>query len=246
MTNISANTLFHFTRNINNLKDILKEGFKPNFCIEHWENIWDFSTDVEIPMVCFCDIPISQLRNHINTYGKYAIGLTKEWAKLYEITPVLYTHNNSSILRHYNKIIGNRRVSDDESISAYNSYRHVLQYIKPYEGKLPNNDEIIRFYNEREWRYVPELDEELHKNILPIPNNMNPLNDEQRALLENNIKNKFLIFEPNDIRYIIVEKDKEIADMVDYINDTFQDYSHKDVKLLTTRIISMEHIEGDF
>ena len=48
-------------------------------------------------MVSFCDIPLSQIKNHVRQYGNYAVGLSKEWAKKKTICPVLYTHSSASL-----------------------------------------------------------------------------------------------------------------------------------------------------
>ncbi len=57
------------------------------------------TTELEkaIPMVCFCDLPLSQIRKHTKTYGEYALGLSKEWAIKKQINPVLYTYPNSDL-----------------------------------------------------------------------------------------------------------------------------------------------------
>ena len=46
-------------------------------------------------MVCFCDIPLSDIAEHTQKYGNYAIGLKKTWAMEQGVTPILYVHDNS-------------------------------------------------------------------------------------------------------------------------------------------------------
>ncbi len=97
MANISTSSLFHFTSTLENLISILTNGFYPRYCLENFE----FSDDVPalhaIPMVCFCDIPLSQIENHLNSYGRYGIGLTKSWGEKKRINPVMYIKNNSAL-----------------------------------------------------------------------------------------------------------------------------------------------------
>src|SRR5215467_12077450 len=103
MKNISANSLFHFTPTLINLTSILKNYFYPRYCLESWTVIFETSQDLLLdrtlefafPMTCFCDIPLSQITNHSNIYGKYAIGLTKDWGMKNKINPVLYAYKDS-------------------------------------------------------------------------------------------------------------------------------------------------------
>ena len=54
-------------------------------------------------------------------------------------------------------------------------------------------------------------------------------------------------FTPNDINYIIVDKEDEILDIMHEVRQIKKPhYSIKDVNLLTTRIISMNRILEDF
>lgn len=117
-----------------------------------------------IPMVCFCDIPLSQIKNHVKYYGYYAIGLDKKWGMKSKISPVLYTYRDSltgdSLYNGLRKVIELREAAIPKWIALGNLIKF-LNFIKPYEGKLWRKDKYIegtvRFYDEREWRYVPNL-----------------------------------------------------------------------------------------
>ncbi|WP_207710285.1 hypothetical protein [Clostridium sp. C2-6-12] len=54
---ISSNTLFHFTNEVDFLKNILKDNFYPRCCTEDLEflmpNLKKDQSKVAIPMVCF-------------------------------------------------------------------------------------------------------------------------------------------------------------------------------------------------
>jgi hypothetical protein len=90
---ISANTLFHFTSKLDYITNILTNEFTPRYCMESFGYLNEENNLLEIalPMVCFCDIPLSQIRNHIKNYGGYAIGLLKEWGISNGINPVMYS-----------------------------------------------------------------------------------------------------------------------------------------------------------
>jgi hypothetical protein len=85
---LSSNSLFHFTYK-NALLRILKEQFKVKYC---FEIIYTHEIPFEfgIPMVSFCDIPLSEVKEHMNKYGSYGIGMNMKWAKNNGLNPVLY------------------------------------------------------------------------------------------------------------------------------------------------------------
>ena len=94
---ISSNTLFHFTSGIHRIISILKHGFfKPNLSLEDLSFL-EIEEKVAIPMVSFCDIPLSQTKAHMRVYGYYGIGLSKLWGKMNGVSPVLYTYQGSPL-----------------------------------------------------------------------------------------------------------------------------------------------------
>ena len=263
---LSANTLFHFTNSSGNLENILKKEFYPRYCLE------DFSIVIPkirglplkpkeraIPMVSFCDIPLSQIRKHVGYYGRYAIGLTKEWGIKNNICPILYTYDQSELSAQFKSILvralENMASTGINNIAnIFNHWINIVKFVKPYEGRLWKDGKYlkkkIRFYDEREWRFCPNIPfidkqkEDGPSNFLSKDSFLR--HDEIQK--ESKILERFkLSFEPKDIKYIIVNKEDEILDMVNKVNQIKKvKYTPDDLRILTTRIISMEHIFEDF
>jgi hypothetical protein len=103
--NLSANTLFHFTTNTKSLLSILRNGLFVRYSLENFENLIHDQAEIVLPMVCFCDIPLSQVKRHTISYGKYAIGLSKKWGMNNKINPVIYAYPNSTTSEILNDIV---------------------------------------------------------------------------------------------------------------------------------------------
>ncbi|MBW9277453.1 abortive infection system antitoxin AbiGi family protein [Bacteroides fragilis] len=248
MSTLSANTLFHFTRNKENLISILKSNFRPCYCSEKnylVRRTW------KVPIVCFCDIPLSQVEEHTSWYGEYAIGMTKEWAIKNNVNPVMYINEKvkliNTIKSNFDFLIEQKSCNttannDIQSIINKMLYQHA--YIKPYQGmqfdKKQEANINKRYYDEREWRYVAiNKDKSLFEFATAFFSG-------QREALNDSIKEYGLNFEPKDINYIIVSKEYEILEIKRKVEDIKGNFSRDDVELLTTRIISMERIREDF
>ena len=95
---LSSNSIIHFTKTKESLKGILENNFKLSFCKETFHLGNDVSR-IYVPMVSFCDIPLSEVKNHIEKYGAYGIGLTREWAIKQGLNPVLYLEKESGKAR---------------------------------------------------------------------------------------------------------------------------------------------------
>lgn len=166
-TNVSANTLFNFMEKFEYLKMVLDKKFHPRYYKEDLQPF--FKLPVFIAMKCFCDIPLSLVSEHTNTYGKYAIGLTKDWGTSHGLSPITYFNNTSmyiqSIKDGYNAnidIINSGAMNNYNTIYNLGKVKNSLQQsflnYKPIYGRMWRNGDWkrdINFYNEREWRYIP-------------------------------------------------------------------------------------------
>lgn len=259
--NLSANTLFHFTNTLDNIINILNNDFHPRYCMENF----DFINTIEnaIPMVCFCDIPLSQIRNHIDRYGGYAIGLSKEWGISKGINPIFYVLSDSLAVKKIYEMINvlgthvNDNDNDDSEIAADLLKSNGLiwdfvNYMKPYEGHAWNKDDFAgehtRFYDEREWSYIPDMDWNDEYNDLWYLTKDEFLDEDIRNKSNKKIQEICkLSFTPNDVKYIIVNSDEEILKLCNEIDTIKGDkYTQNQIKLLKTRIISKEQILSDF
>lgn len=242
---LSSNSLIHLTREKDVLKEILKDNFKVKYSYEiiRTSKGW-FGGGV--PMVCFCDIPLSQLKNHIKGYGKYGIGLKKEWGLKNSLNPVLYVEKQSNIGEAF-RVLTSETLKEMKNVDEYNDAEkgilQVMAYMKNYEGEFDKNgikNKNYRFSDEREWRYTPPINET--ELVIPRKRFHREINN-----INDSIANLRLHFEPNDINYIIISDESEISDFVDVLKDAKRKkYTYEDVERLMTRIITTEQILSDF
>lgn len=200
MNNINSSSLFHFTKELDTLKKILVNGLRYSFAYEQYSkeivNSYlnpDFcATDeseiengVAIPMISFCDIPITRAWQHIEKYGQYMIGLNKtnfsrDTSNI--INPVIYIHSpnlkdaitlfGKENAQAYCKMV---EVITHEMHRVYNKTNQEPFNRNELEVKIkslvdqrfysnflvglvkPIGDEKHYYYDEREWRlFLPE------------------------------------------------------------------------------------------
>lgn len=248
----SANELFHFTKKYDSIKSILNDKFKPFFCVEDFSYIYMGSKNqtLAFPMVCFCDIPLDRIAVHRSTYGDYGIGLTKDWGKLNNLNIVNYSFpeslksSSSRILIDYylKKCIG---LDDDLSRGVKNALNILLTTSKPYEGKKFNKQnrgwaEEIRFYNEREWRYIPLINklkwsvslDEFSGNYEAF---FKAIEEEQPKIQEQHK----LDFTIDDITHIFLKDESEKVKLLKDIRDNYIDAEIEQIE----KLICVEQIE---
>lgn len=246
----SANTLFHFT-DISALEGILQNGFFPKY---HKENLSVATPRVSkfknsyVPMVCFCDLPLSRIRQHIEFYGEYGIGMRKEgWGIEWGISPIIYLPEASKSSIHFQNIaveIGKKLKEPVDRKAIRIQLRNFYKYIKPYKGeawhKRKKKNVPVTFYHEREWRYVPEKFEVIGEGNV----NSKLIQFENKKMEEKEHRLRFGI---HDIKYIVVRTESEIKKFADFIhtnlNAVFPNSDERN--LLVSKLISAQQIKED-
>lgn len=252
MSRLSPNSLFHLTPKYENLLGILKNTFYPRYCYEDFDlvdNDRQHFIEDAIPMVCFCDIPLSQLINHINIYGKYGLGMKKEWGIKKGLNPVIYFNKNSNLAKELSILTNTTIWRNDETADAFHE---TMLYFKPYKGALyrgGRKTKEVRFYDEHEWRYIPDKGNLKHNNIeisiqKHVYSNSEQLTSANRRL---EVDIARLSFNANDIKYVIIEKEDEIDRMIEALDQIKGPrYEKNTLNRLISRIITVEQIQDDF
>ena len=251
MPAISSNTIFHFTKR-ENLLGILQDDFYPKFHLEHYQIDERTSFKLGIPMVSFCDIPLSLVNKHMEKYGNYGIGMSREWAERNKLNPILYLRKGSETTKIlYDALIGIVKYTKESSkvgveieslTECLDLLRKLFTFTKSFD-LLAEDGEIVKYYDEREWRYVPDPSSYNGTRIVLLEKQFkNPFLSKENEKL----KNAKLHFQPNDINYIIIKEESERLDLISAISWIKEKYDDNTRKVLLSKIISAEQISHDF
>lgn len=241
-----STTLFHFTKSLEILKSILKAGaFFPRYSLEDIEWLGTSVDSVAFPVVCFCDIPLGRIIDHVKFYGQYGIGMKQDWGITSGLNPVTYVSENS----HFADILKHCWMASDIAMKAENNPSHMknarrlIGYCKPLSGQMnvQGKDTKKTFYHESEWRFLAShthISEYLKKDAF---------SDQTERQDANSLSEKYcpLSFSLQDIKYLFVKSEVDIPDLVNFINSELALNPLKDVQMLNSRIISQDTIEND-
>ena len=241
MPSYRTSSLFHFTKNPAVLIKILETGLIPNFCREDL-SYFDRTVNIGVPMISFCDIPLTRATMFKVRYGEYAIGLSKEWALKKQINPILYVNDerillSMGFLRAYYRSLDDEvkaRGGSDTSIpvdlqshgaleglkafinrnNAKDAVYSLMGYMKRYISKGPDGKEQSN-YIENEWRYVATgegIDWKWSAEEYEKWRGKGDKPEPSEAL-----KAQKLTFNVDDITHIIVKTESEVHHFVDAI-----------------------------
>jgi hypothetical protein len=248
--NVSSSVLFHFTKSMASVRSILKNGFSPHYCPEYSPNAYDREAVSKrrppmraAPMVCFCDLPLSLIRRHLREYGPYGIGLDKKWGLRNGVAPVIYTHPAAHTRLSIQRLTD--KVAESNDRTAANDAEILAAYTKPFVGPAWRNNRVrpgVRFYEEREWRYVPVvhrgdplfLDRDDYHNKVKV-NRIHKRFREQNALQ----------VPQGDIQYLILPYTKDERETVQLHAFLRRLYGIEDAIKVTTAIMTVDRIEKD-
>jgi hypothetical protein len=213
-------------------------GFYPRYSLEDVQYIQD--GHIAFPMVCFCDIPISRIQEHTAFYGSYGIGLTKDWGLKNELAPLIYTPSTSAVTEVAKWMLdfaSSEQADKELRDAATDQFFRLIPMLKPIRGTMFVQGQRVdkEFYQENEWRYVPKRVEVLFQEQFEAERDAKNL-----AMISSK-----LAFLPPDVKYIFVGEDSEIPIVFDFIQNNLGQYPLNDIKILTSRIISLETVARD-
>lgn len=241
MPSYRTSSLFHFTKDPGVLLRILETGLIPNCCQEDL-SYFDRTVNVGVPMISFCDIPLTRTSMFKARYGDYVIGLSKEWALRKQINPILYVNDERILVslgffRAYYRTLDEEvkeRGGSETSISfnlfspksldgikafvnrnnAKDAVYSLMGYMKRYISKGPNGSDQSN-YIENEWRYVVTGEGIDWKWSLEEYMAWRGKGDKPEP--SDALKAKKLTFNVEDITHIIVKTESEVHYFVDAI-----------------------------
>ncbi len=225
MSNLSSETLFHFTSTLERLQSIMVDGMRFGMFAEKipFKGVAYF-----VRGISFCNIPLSMIAEHTEWYGRYALGLKRSTLREIGVSPVFYIHSKTKSLPK-----GSIAVSG----LLNNPF---LCYLKQHYGKQYHKDSGVyrfkKFYDEKEWRIFagkPEIGK------------YNTLAELERDRVEKDrrvAEEAPLRIRPEMIEYIILEKPSDFSTFDTFLYHFFR----ADRDILLTKILYYTQIKKDF
>ncbi len=224
MSILSSTALFNFTDSFTHLEDNLLKGF---YAATTYEKLPRKNNGYSIPMVCFCDIPLSMIKEHLDWYGRFGIGIKRSYAREHGVTPVFYLHSDNS---HLDALL------KEDNHNAI--IRNLIPLMKQFFGyqDFQGIRRKKKFYDEHEWRYIPP------KSQLIVH-----LNEKMSSAISRIEKQTLRMpINYNSIEYIIVEKPKFITPLLKIFDKIVKQNKAVNRELLISKILTAEQISRDF
>lgn len=248
MDNPKSKTLFHFTKKSDNFYSILENGLKLSYCEERYNDKFHYA----LPMICFCDMPLSMIGEHVEKYGSFGLGFDKhQMIKTYwkYLNPVNYIFSKDLLRAIEDNVETLRKKLNENSDDLNNIYKTTtkqLGFIKPYlesKNKTP-------FYNESEWRIIIP-DRTKIEGFEPIEWIWD--DEEFKKLDKSNVMQTHLpiyTFSPNEVKFILVDKSikrcvitDKILNMKTFGGKKIEDYQRYE---LLTKVVFLDEIKENF
>lgn len=241
----SANTLFHFVEKLEYLLPIIERfAIIPRYCTENVAYLNIGIRQIAYPMLCFCDINLHKMQDHIHFYGDdgYGIAFSKKWGIQKSIQPIQYINPSSPLLKDFTEAF-NASLYSDTNDAAQNFLLTKMLYLKPIQGTMDRNNSSVfkNFTDECEWRFIPDLRNTSFPQVIS-----------EKDLFSKQTWNKalemddkcWLKFQPNDIKYIILKSRDDFDVLIDLLSSKkLEQYI---VNNLISKTIIWQETKGDF
>lgn len=264
----SANTLFNFMTKFDYLvKDIKDMKLYPRYVVENVEylnlKIGNRSIEnVAFPMLCFCDINLHNLPLHVENdelngtkgYGKYGIGLDKNWCERKGFQPIVYANQESEFSIEFSKLFNKNLhllYSDLPLNEEFSNFiLDQLRLIKPLKGIMNRDGEWFNknFHDEKEWRYLPDMSKVEMSDFINDATKPRAMESATLNKMSDTLTNESSVHLDLDvecINYIFVDSPKDRDKMINVIKERFGDDVDKCMNL-ASKIVIYEQIARDW
>lgn len=208
-------------------------------------------------------------QSHTDFYGEYGIGFSKQWSENKNIQPIQYLAPCSQYTKNMSKFLQYLLDAEDISDIEFEDALMRFSFIKPLRGIMNRKLELQRkdgsiekdidvhveknFHDEKEWRFVPKI-EDIHTvfpeeypiiankySISQIHMDKDYLNYRIDELAKKKVSS--LPFEYDDIRYLIVPSQIQKYDLMNFIDSL--KLSKEQKYLLCSKILTLDQIRKD-
>ena len=234
---LSSNIIWHQT-DINGFKAIMKS--KQLSCSYSLETFLNKNHKIAFPMISLSDIPLADIGEYLNQYGGYLFGFSRQWVIENGFNPVWYCEKTNLVVEKHKKLLFDSYMKKKDAAMApiVTLLFYYSSYMKDIEGELYVKSKNCtysnyRFYDEREYRFVPDFDSLLGKRITPVLTE-----DAYKEYKEKNGNARIDIsipFKYSDLEMIIVKTEKQASGLQKALNKkdpnlSVHVFSHEDIK----------------
>ena len=238
--NLSSKTLFHFTNSVVKLNSIIMNGLRAYY---NYEKLPKGKKYYVAPMLCFCDIPLSNVKFHVSKYGTYGIGIRRQSAREAGFTPVFYVHSDSKHITFRKEVLDKNPITPFIKpylgyVPIYDIDGNILREKSETTGKQKLIREKRKYYDEKEWRLIPKSNKEFE--VLDYKNE-----EELIKLKEDTLKEKYEKVDFDlmlNLEYIILQERKEITPFI----ENLRRHKMRIKEEMIAKIITVEQIQNDF
>lgn len=241
----SADTLFHFVEKLEYLLPAIERfALVPRYCTEDVDYLQIGYRKLAYPMLCFCDINLHKMREHIHFYGGdgYGIAFSKKWGISKAIQPIQYINPDSPLRKDFSVAFTDSLKSNTDD-SAQNFLLSQMLFYKPIQGTMERNGKSIQknFTDECEWRFIPDVNGTDYPQVIP-ENDLFSKIEWNKAMLAR--ERCWLKFESEDIKYIIVKSRVDFQQLVEVLGK--KSLSSIDMMSIISKVIVWDDAKGDF
>ena len=238
----SADTLFHFVDKLEYLLPVIEKfAIIPRYCTENIDYLQIGMNKIAYPMLCFCDINLHKMQDHISFYGGYGIAFSKKWGIDKGIQPVQYINPKSVLKNDFREAFQDSLNAKTED-SAQNFLLSQMYYLKPIDGIMDRKGKPIQknFTDECEWRFIPNV------KSIKLPQAIT-----EEEIFSKNTWNKaltvskecWLKFEANDLKYKILNSEEEFDKVAEVIKE--KGLSTRDTDKMLSKVLIWSEVRRD-